>query len=506
MSTVVMRSGFLGPLSRIGVRYASSRSKKYAFASRKGKSLSPNVGVNSLKSSQKNNMVKSANSVTAKTLNAGAFSQLSEVDRKSRTMHKNLLENIDSFESLRINPEVRSAIVDGLLGHLETKKPTAIQTLSTKMIRSTKSNDKLLKTWLMAAETGSGKTVAYLAPLLSDLKDLESKPEWGHLKDLPIIRSVILVPSMELVNQVSSVIKQICSSCKLSFFACTSTTSGATISRKLNERLDVLICTPEKLNRIFEKHSAKVHLSNCQSVVVDEADSLMDDSFGPSTLKAIGLAANIQNLVFCSATIPRKFDKLMRSVYPDAQRIVAPGIHKMPSHVDFRVIEVFRPPYMDNKELALQQALYAIYHDNTEVGLVKRVVVFVNKKEHVDPLVAMLQSKNYVASGITGKLNSSERSKLIQDFVETAKPLSEGAAKLTVLVTTDLLARGIDMRNIRNVILYDMPNTSVDLLHRAGRTGRLGKRGRVLLFVNKRDSRSWVKGLQKAVNQGLSLA
>ena len=82
----------------------------------------------------------------------------------------------------------------------------------------------------------------------------------------------------------------------------------------------------------------------------------------------------------------------------------------------------------------------------------------------------------------------------------------ESGSKVKILVTTDLLARGIDMDNVRNVILFDLPYSSADLLHRAGRTGRMGKRGRVFLFVDKKESKSWVKGLEKVVRKGMALA
>ena len=180
----------------------------------------------------------------------------------------------------------------------------------------------------------------------------------------------------------------------------------------------------------------------------------------------------------------------------------------IPRNIDFRVIEVFNPPYLNSKPLALQQALYAIHNDNTEPGLVKRTVVFVNSKDSLEPLTEMLKEKGYDAVSVSGGMDLAQRKELVNEFIEPIPLTSdkEGSSKVKVLITTDLLARGIDMDNVRNVILYDLPYSSVDLLHRAGRTGRMGKRGRVFLFVDKKESRSWVKGLEKVVRRGMALA
>lgn len=443
-------------------------------------------------------------------LPSGGFSKLREVESNERIKFRALLEKIDSFEALKIQPDIRRAIMDGPLGKLEIRKPTVIQTLGIKIIRSRPIPSKRfdLHTYMLAAETGSGKTLAYLAPLLSELKDQENEPEWNLLKDAAVVRSIILVPTVELVNQVATTIEQISQHLDepINYFACSHEVRGKQIQAKITKRTDVLISTPDKMLRVFEQYPPERFLEPCKFIVVDEADSLMDESFIASTQKAIQLATNIEKLVFCSATIPRKFDRSMRALYPDAIRIVSPSVHKMPGHVEFRVVEVFRSPYNDNKFLALQQALFAIHHDGTEPGLTKRVVVFVNNKNDVDKLANDLNDKGYPTVGVSGKVPSAERKRMIEDFVTLAKPAPESGARVKTLVTTDIMARGIDMQNVKNIILYDLPYSSVDLLHRSGRTGRLGRRGRVFLLINRKESQGWVKGLEKVIKKGLALA
>ncbi|VVT58957.1 uncharacterized protein SAPINGB_P006469 [Magnusiomyces paraingens] len=443
--------------------------------------------------------------------NSGKFAGLQMIDPKYRIQGQTTVSKINTFEALKIDTGVRNAIENDILGHLNYKQPSEIQILATKAIQAKRKNPDEFRSFLIAAETGSGKTLAYLAPLLSKLKEQEiSDPNWEHLKELPIIRCIVLVPTLELTTQVISTVKRICHIAKLSSFALTPEISPRSISSKLEHRIDVLVANPEKLLATFKtQNSINGHLKYCKWVVVDEADTLMDESFVESTQKVLeATSSSATDLVFCSATIPRRFDKIMTKLYPETTRIVTHSLHKIPRHIDFRVVEVFNPPYLNSKPRALQQALYAIHNDNTESGYLKRVVVFLNHKDEIPSLATFLKEKGYDAVSISSQMTIQERKDLISDFVNPAPLLkhNENNSKVKVLLTTDLLSRGVDMNNIRNVILYDLPYSSVDLIHRAGRTGRMGKRGRVFLFVEKKESRGWVKGLEKVVKKGMVLA
>ncbi|ANB12713.1 Mrh4p [Sugiyamaella lignohabitans] len=507
----VSRKLTLSPtVSKQSLKSEKSRSGSGSGSRSKGRSSYGSVrrGRGS-QSAKLNNFLPSGSTSVTTTLGSGKFSVLYELDRKSRESHRNVLSKVDSFEALKIESSVRDSIMETVLGHLEIIKPTPIQTLAVKAIQGRRKNPLEQHTWLLAAETGSGKTLAYLAPLLSKLKVEEEEPGWELIKELPGPRAVILVPSAELIAQVDSVIKKIKSTVPLSSVACLPGVSTRYIHSRLAKGIDILICTPDKLAQLSKNSNlAKIqYLQRCKMLVIDEADSLMNDSFRDATLGSIGFMPNLLDLVFCTATIPRQFDRILREKYPDTTRLVTPKIHKLPGHIDFRVVEVFRPPYMDNKMLALKQALFAIYHDGSEDGLTKRVIVFVNRKESVSPLVTELNTSGFISIGIDGTVKPTERKQLIEDFISPAKTIEEsGGQKLKVLVTTDLMARGVDTNRVRNIILYDLPLSSADLLHRAGRTGRLGARGRVLLLVNKKESQSWVKGLEKAVRKGLALA
>lgn len=495
-----------------GVRLFSSSATACTKKIKRSRTLSPNVKSVKERKLQFNPRNRSDKEFMAGPPNTGEFGRLKLVEKRDRIVHKSTIEKIKSFSSLRIEPTVREAIENDLLGHLQTRMPTPVQKLAIKAIRATKRTPDVLHTYLLAAETGSGKTLSYLAPLMSNLKDEETNnpDEWEKMYKAPLVRSVVFVPTLELVSQVNDVVKKLTKSVKLTSFASGQGVSNKSASAKLTKRTDILITTPDRfLNMFKDPVVAKGHLSHCKFAVVDEADTLMDESFCESTHAAIQLMTNLKDLVFCSATIPRSFDRLMKKTYPNAARIVTPGLHKIPRHIDFRVVEVFKPPFLNSKQLALQQALYAIHHDNTEEGLIKRVVVFVNKADDIEGIVDYLNEKGYPAVGAYGKIPRQERMQVLQDFVSPAKFLEENQdnkTKVKVLVTTDLLARGVDMQSIRNIVLYDLPYSSVDMLHRAGRTGRLNKRGRVLLFVTKKESQGWVKGIERTVRNGMALA
>lgn len=438
------------------------------------------------------------------TLDMGEFNKLQAVTASARATHHNLLQKVTSFDELALSPKVRAAIDRMLPG----AKPTPIQKVAIKALRR---RNRGMRTWLMAAETGSGKTLAYLAPFFSHLEDAKltlSRKDHPILEGegrerktrKPVVSAIVLVPTHELVRQVVSVAETL---------GVTAVTTGSPIktTKRVAQGIDLLVSTPDSVLS-WLKHApgfSERALEECHTLVVDEADSLLHESFRGTTMEVIKHCPELSELIFCSATIPKAIDMFLREHYPDAMRLVTPQIHRLPRHIEFKVVEVFRPPYRDRKDLALLQALYAILKDASEPDITKRVIVFVNSKKDVEPLVNMLNNKGYPAIGISGNVPSIERPKLLEDFVGQPSPRTS-EIPLKVLVATDIVARGVDMNRVRNVILYDMPFSSADLLHRSGRTGRRSGAGRVIMLVAKKDNQGWIRGLQRVISRGESLA
>ena len=236
--------------------------------------------------------------------------------------------------------------------------------------------------------------------------------------------------------------------------------------------------------------------------VLDEADTLMDQSWAEDTYKTIKTMPNANHLLFCSATIPNEFNKTMERLFPTAQTITTPRLHRLPHTIDFKTIDAALNPYKGSKIKALAQALYAIARDGTEPGYEKRCIVFVNEKKEVAKVVEKLAGQyGHDCVGLTGDDSVEQRLDKISAFINPPRRLEEiedessklhddtqelqkisipgsniviqssqqaGQQKrlnsLKIVVTTDLMARGLNFQGVRNVILYDVPKTSIDLV------------------------------------------
>lgn len=516
----------------------------------------------------------------------GNFSALRKPEKKQLEMSKSVIEKIESLDSLRIFPTVRAAMIKEIKNGYNLKstyvkslddveiKPSPVQVAAIRKINQPRKVDakslqragtpllaeimkenenRKLKIFTIAAETGSGKTWAYLAPLMSKLKqddmaNFNKSPEaLKEAQNNPFIRSVILLPTHELVDQVYETVKfatralldpetaisnkalaskessaffsdpKNCSSLDLEVFKWGVGDSPSKLFNKVDQkRIDVLITTPGKiqaLSRLTKFERPFRHFRFVDYCVVDEADTLVSESWFEETALTLQLFATLKDLILCSATIPKEFEKAIQKLFTSKDsviRIVTPQIHKIPKQIVVKIVDAQQAPFHGSKSRCLAQALYAIHNDGTENGFVKRVIVFVNEKKHVESLVETLISKYHYneenVTGVSGRDDYKERAEKIAPFINPAQPLAKGTSNhLKVLVTTDLLARGLNFDGIKNVILMDIPKTSIDLIHRIGRTGRMRQSGRVFIIIDKRSKKSWIKGLPRAIKAGVTL-
>lgn len=518
----------------------------------------------------------------------GNFSGLHLPQIKRLETSRKAIESITSFDALRIFPTVRAAMVQEIKAGYNLKntymtskeelqiKPSPVQVAAIRKIcqpRNTKSakvraanlgvdifnelmaqNDaKRLKVFTIAAETGSGKTWAYSAPMLTKLKeeDMElyniSQEAYDEAKKLATIRALVLLPTHELVEQVYTTLKAACSQKfdleavidnKLmsdpkyaSFLHATDQQDGLHLNVKkfgagdshrvlfdgIKSRVDVLVTTPGKIQGLAKLQNVDRpfrFFTNVQYCVVDEADTLMDNSWVDDTTAVLRRLNRCKDLVFCSATIPKQFNRTLSQMFPDDKSIIhinTPSLHKIPRQIVVKIIDAQVSPYNGSKTRCLAQALYAIHNDGTEPGYVKRILVFVNEKKDVRPLVETLVKKygNRPEDiiGITGDQKAEDRKDMLEPFLKPAELVEDDPdqSKIKVLVTTDLMARGLNFVRIKNVILMDLPNTSVDLMHRVGRTGRMRQSGRVFVIIDKKTGKSWIKGLPNVVKRGITV-
>ncbi len=512
---------------------------------------------------------------------------LSEIPYGHRTSVKKRIREAEAFEGFSLLPSVKESIATQALSGMEHISPTPIQSLAIpellgQNMRSGRRNSPRMRSegleqFLLAAETGSGKTLAYLLPVLDAVKRIEAsdaeieaqskamieeKPNNSNPSQLeppPLSnephpttgrpRSVILVPTSELVTQVGNLTKTISHTVKFRSALISSAYTGRVIRNRLfaPTGIDVLISTPHLLASISE--SDPNILSRVTHLVIDEADSLLDRSFAPSTSAIIDKATpSLRQLILCSATVPRSLDSYLRQRFPDIRRLTTPNLHAIPRRVQLGVVDIDKEPYRGNRNLACADTIWSLGKAaaghvmsevpgsmETERVDVKRVLVFVNEREKTQEVAEYLVSKGIDAAALNRDTPEQRQPEMLHPFttsaveIVSAKPIeatvspgkstyvSPGRSSSSlpsaprhlpntkVLVATDLGSRGIDTLAVRHVILYDVPHTTIDFIHRLGRTGRMGRRGRGIVLVGRGDRRDVVKEVKDGMFRGQAL-
>jgi ATP-dependent RNA helicase MRH4 len=494
---------------------------------------------------------------------------LHEVPYGNRTAIKRKMEEYDSFEKMPLMDTVQAAVKDAL-PKLEYRNPTPAQSVAIpallgletvkKRTRATSASTSGPDCFLLAAETGSGKTLAYLLPTLDAIKQQElqekeeaaeqaakdaehaaltakdkrddifavQEPEMNKAVDPARPRAIILVPSAELVAQVGAVAKSLSHTIKFRAAPISAKMSATIIRNSLFNvnGVDVVISTPPLLASIAESNPNI--LARVTHLICDEADSLFDRSFKPSTTEILERATpSLKQLILCSATIPKYLDKYLADKFPHMQRLVTPNLHAIPRRVQLGVVDVNKDPYHGNKMLACADTIWQIGKsaaehdpaDGKEAVHTKRILVFVNEREDTDAVAQYLAKKGIDALAFHRDTDPSRQAKTLASFTgsdtstalkpsasaENAEVSKRTLANTKVIVTTDLGSRGIDTVSVRHVILYDVPHTTIDFIHRLGRTGRMGRRGRGIVLLGPGDRADVVREVREAMYRGEAL-
>lgn len=479
---------------------------------------------------------------------------LASVSYSKRMNLKDRMAAFESFDNFDLFPDVKRALMEEVFRGLTNVKPTPVQRLALPALLGQKEPDtpkmksKEKESFLLAAETGSGKTLAYLLPAVNALKEAEAADgdikAWKERRDAEKAKQeasngklkpfdephptmarpkvVILVPTAELAMQVMKVAKRLSHVVKFKTEMLSSDLKPQQIQRNLYGAfgLDVVVTTPHLLASIAD--SDPNILSRVSHLIVDEADSLFDRSFAPVTTSIIERAMpSIKQFICCSATIPRKLNNYLATNYPNMHRITTPNLHAIPRRVQLGVIDVSRDPYRNNKNLACADALYSIgreasNHEGPVKGEidVRRVIVFVNEREKTEEVAEYLRSQGITADALHRDTPEKRHGEILEVFTTSEAmtipaPESPGRKRrldnIKVLVVTDLASRGIDTLAVRHVILYDVPHTTIDFIHRLGRAGRMGRRGRGIVLAGNDDRKDVIAEVKKSMFMGQAL-
>ena len=433
-----------------------------------------------------------------------------------------------TFHELNLIKGLPEAIEKVILGHLiKTISPTDIQSLAIPIITKLDTtgfeidtpNPENYRSFLIAAETGSGKTLAYLIPLINRLKREE---EWAlknpthpnsifniHRAASP--RAIIIVPTSELAEQVYHILKRLSHEIKFTVCALLPKFDDSIIRKSiLSKYVDILVSTPHRLDEFIQSEELKAKM--VRYVIIDEADTLFDRSFSGSLNSVLNIVKHqLTHLVLCTATIPVALEKKLRYYHPGMHRIVAPKIHTAPRRIDFSVV------LERDKRQALLDTLRSIQADNTEPEAdIKRALVFCNVREGVREVYEYLKAAEDIGESndesgglelIPFTRDNFDRHTALDRFNEQAT--SPNSKKLRILITTDMGSRGLDTITAKSVVLYDVPYSSIDLLHRLGRTARAGTRGKAFMIVSKAEyrgkTREWVNEIRDRLIRGEAL-
>jgi superfamily II DNA/RNA helicase len=307
------------------------------------------------------------------------------------------------------------------------------------------------------AQTGTGKTAAFVLPMIDILGEGRSRAR------MP--RSLILEPTRELAAQVSENFEKYGKYHKLNMALLIGGTNMADQIKKLEKGVDVLIATPGRLMDLFGR--GKILLTGCNLLVIDEADRMLDMGFIPDIEEiCTKLPTNRQTLLF-SATMPGPIKKLADKFLSNPKTIEASRPASSNLLIDQRIVRVDARKKKD----ALARLLRA---EN-----VKNAIVFSNRKTTVRELATSLKRDGFAVGQIHGDMEQPERIKELDLFK---------SEKINILVASDVAARGLDIKGVSHVFNYDVPWQPDDYIHRIGRTGRAGATGIAITLATSADA------------------
>jgi len=307
------------------------------------------------------------------------------------------------------------------------------------------------------AQTGTGKTAGFVLPMIDILHEGRSRAR------MP--RSLILEPTRELAMQVAENFDKYGKYHPLSMALLMGGVQMGDQVKSLEKGVDVLIATPGRLMDLFGR--GKIMLNDCNLLVIDEADRMLDMGFIPDIEEICSKLPKSRQTLLFSATMPPPIQKLAAKFLNDPKRVEVARPATANINIEQRLVEV-RP---DKKKEALRDILR---HEEF-----KNAIVFANRKTTVRELATSLKRSGFAVGQIQGDMDQSDR---IAEFDRFKND------EITVLVASDVAARGLDVKGVSHVINFDVPWQPDDYIHRIGRTGRAGMKGISITLATRADS------------------
>lgn len=372
------------------------------------------------------------------------------------------MNEFTTFDKIGIKQEFIDKIAQSNI-----KTPTAVQA---QVIPDLLENESLI----FQSETGTGKTLAYLLPLIQNIAEKENPRQ--------AVKIVIVAPTIELASQIKAQVK-IVSNVKTALLV-----GGAPLKRQmemLKEKPTIIIGGAARILELV--HLKKLKLDAAEAIVLDEVDRLLSPELRDDTLELVTQLSSNSQLIACSATITNATAKILG----EAKDFDNPRADEPEKKSAKKIKTVFLPPEDVLRKRISHIAIFAENRD--KIDTLRKIInaehpektlVFTSKIDQVANIVSKLKYKNIECEGLHAKLDKVTRKSIIDRF---------RSGKLKMLVTSDLTSRGLDIPDITHIIQMDLPSDEDFFVHRAGRTARAGKTGTNIVIGDAYEMRKFVR-------------
>jgi superfamily II DNA/RNA helicase len=322
------------------------------------------------------------------------------------------------------------------------------------------------------AQTGSGKTAAFVLPMLSLLETGRARAR--------IPRTLILEPTRELAAQVQEAFERIGQAHRLTVALLIGGVSFDDQAAKIDRGADVVIATPGRLLDHFER--GKLLLTGVEMLVIDEADRMLDMGFIPDIERICKLLPFTRQTLFFSATMPPEIQRITNQFLHAPIRVEVSPHSSTVSTTEQKLVRVPHDPKLK------REALRRLLISQTNV---KNAIVFANRKTTVGVLEASLKRHGFNAAALHGDMDQRARLRTLDSF---------RAGEITFLIASDVAARGLDIPEVSHVFNYDVPIHAEDYVHRIGRTGRAGREGFAFMLTTNAEAKH-VKAIEQLIRK-----
>ena len=370
-----------------------------------------------------------------------------------------------SFSTLGLSDKVQAAVA---AAGYQTPTPIQQQAIPQVLAR---------RDVLGIAQTGTGKTAAFTLPMLTLLEKGRARAR------MP--RTLILEPTRELAAQVEEAFGKYGVNHKLSMALIIGGVSFDEQDAKLMRGVDVLIATPGRLLDHFER--GRLLLTGIEILVIDEADRMLDMGFIPDIERICKLVPFQRQTLFFSATMPPEISRLTNTFLHNPARVEV----SKPASTVANVTQVLVPSASDPEKK--REVLRRLIRDAE--GL-KNGIIFCNRKTEVAKLHRSLVKHGFSAAALHGDMSQPARTKALDGFRNN---------EMTLLVASDVAARGLDIPDVSHIFNFDVPHHAEDYVHRIGRTGRAGRGGAAIMLASSADKKS-IAAIEKLIGKEIPWA